>query len=361
MRLVILFFLQLSFVLAEEKIEKINLQNIPSNNLLSVVSDNSNFVWIGTDQGLVRYDGIDIDVFRSNPFSSKSLSGNRVWFLDNYNADTLIVITDNALHLYSKKNYEFEQYKINSRPTNYFKSKNEIWITTLSDGVYKLSKNKELIRFKFEPLDPFSISSSNFESIYGGKFSYDSEGDLWLATPSGLNKIQKNNSVRRYFRSNTNNALLSENILCVYYLDSGTLMIGTDKGLNYFDVASEKFSAESKLNNKSIINIDEINGEIYFLLIPASIKNLANSVVLYKSSNFFSNANANSQTTLFWKKGSSKISHNGKSLNLKNNVNDVYQLNNDFIDIKEYIPSIVIKSLFSYTTLHAQQKYKILT
>jgi ligand-binding sensor domain-containing protein len=88
MRLVILFFLQLSFVLAEEKIEKINLQNIPSNNLLSVVSDSSNFVWIGTDQGLVRYDGIDIDVFRSNPFSSKSLSGNRVWFLDNYNADT---------------------------------------------------------------------------------------------------------------------------------------------------------------------------------------------------------------------------------------------------------------------------------
>ena len=113
MRLVILFFLQLSFVLAEEKIEKINLQNIPSNNLLSVVSDSSNFVWIGTDQGLVRYDGIDIDVFRSNPFSSKSLSGNRVWFLDNYNADTLIVITDNAIHLYSKKNYEFEQYKIN--------------------------------------------------------------------------------------------------------------------------------------------------------------------------------------------------------------------------------------------------------
>ena len=331
MRLVILFFLQLSFVLAEEKIEKINLQNIPSNNLLSVVSDSSNFVWIGTDQGLVRYDGIDIDVFRSNPFSSKSLSGNRVWFLDNYNADTLIVITDNALHLYSKKNYEFEQYKINSRPTNYFKSKNEIWITTLSDGVYKLSKNKELIRFKFEPLDPFSISSSNFESIYGGKFSYDSEGDLWLATPSGLNKIQKNNSVRRYFRSNTNNALLSENILCVYYLDSGTLMIGTDKGLNYFDVASEKFSAESKLNNKSIINIDEINGEILFFTNTGIYKKSGKSVVLYRSSNFFSNANANSQTNLFWKKGSSKISHNGKSLNLKNNVNDVYQLNNDFI------------------------------
>jgi len=331
MKFAILFYLQLSFILAEDKIENINLQNIPSNNLLSVVSDNSNFVWVGTDQGLVRYDGIDIDVFRSNPFSSSSLSGNRVWFLDNYNADTLIVITDDAIHLYSKKDYEFEKYKINSRPTNYFKFKDEIWITTLSDGVYKLSKNKELVRFKFEPLDPFSISSSNFESIDGSKFSYDSNGDLWLATPSGLNKIQKNNSVRRYFRSNTDNALLSENILCVYYLDSGTLMIGTDKGLNYLDIRSDKFSAESKLKNKSIINIDEINGKMLFFTNTGIYAKTNASVELYISDNAFSNIESNNQTSLYWKKGSSKVLHNGKGINLNNNVNDVYQLNDDFI------------------------------
>ena len=68
MRSIILFYLQLSFDLAEDKIENINLQNIPSNNLLSIVSDRSNFVWIGTDQSLVRYDRIDIDVFRSCEF-----------------------------------------------------------------------------------------------------------------------------------------------------------------------------------------------------------------------------------------------------------------------------------------------------
>ena len=331
MRLIILFCLQLAFILAEDKIDNINLQNIPSKNLLSVVTDSSNFVWIGTDQGLVRYDGIDIDVFRSNPFSSNSLSGNRVWFLDNYNADTLVVVTDNALHLYSKKNYKFEQYKIDSRPTNYFKSKNEICITTLSSGVYKLSKNKELTRFKFEPLDPFSISSSNFESIVGSKFSYDSNNDLWLATPSGLNKIQKNSSVRRYFRSNTDNALLSENILCVYYLNDNTLMIGTDKGLNYFDIVNNKFSSESKLNNKSIINIDEVNDEILFFTNTGIYKKAGNSVVLHKSNNIFSNVTSNDQVSLFWKKGSSKILYNGKDIDLKKAINDVYLLDSDFI------------------------------
>ena len=331
MRLIVLFCLQLTFVLADDKIDTVNLQNIPSKNLLSVVGDSSNFVWVGTDQGLVRYDGIEIDVFRSNPFSSNSLSGNRVWFLDNYNADTLIVITDNALHLYSKKDYRFEQYKIKSRPTNYFNYDNEIWVTTLSDGVYRLSKNQELTRFKFEPLDPFSISSSNFESIIGSKFSYDSNDDLWLATPSGLNKIQKNNSVRRYFRSNTDNALLSENILCVYYLESGTLLIGTDKGLNYFDLDNETFSSEPKLNNISIINIDEVDGLILFFTDAGIYKKSGESVALHKPTNIFSNVNSNNKVDLFWKKGSNKILHNGKNIDLKNNVNDVYQLKDDFI------------------------------
>ena len=78
---------------------------------------------------LIRYDGIETEIFRSNPFSSTSLSGNRVWFLDNYNADTLIIVTDNAIHLYSKKNYQFERFKINSRPTNYFTIEDQIWIT----------------------------------------------------------------------------------------------------------------------------------------------------------------------------------------------------------------------------------------
>ena len=231
MRLFSLLYLLPTLIVAEDKIRQINLPNIPSRNLLSVTSDGSSFIWAGSDQGLVRYDGIDVDIFRSNPFSSISLSGNRVWFLDNYNADTLIAVTDNAIHLYSKKNYEFEKFKINSRPTNYFKIDNEIWITTLSDGVYKLNKNKDLIWYKFEPLNPFSISSSNFESINGNKFALDSNGDVWLATSSGLNKIQRDNSVRRYFRSNTDNKLLSENILSLYYLDSETLLVGTDRGL----------------------------------------------------------------------------------------------------------------------------------
>ena len=36
-------------------------------------------LWVGTDEGLNRYDGYGVTVYRSNPFDDKTISGNRVW------------------------------------------------------------------------------------------------------------------------------------------------------------------------------------------------------------------------------------------------------------------------------------------
>ena len=315
--------LLLSLSIAEDRLDNIKLPNTPSENFLSINFDNSNFAWIGSDQGLIRYDGIDVEIFRSNPFSSKSLSGNRVWFLDNYNSDTLTVITDNAIHLYSKKNYEFEQFKIASRPTNYFRHKNDIWVTTLSGGVYKLSKNKKLDRYKFEPLNPFSISSSNFESNSGNKFAADLDGNIWLATSSGLNKLKLDNSVRRFFKSNTNNKLLSEKILTLYYSNNNILFVGTEKGLNYYSLDTEKFTMEPKLKNVAIFSIDKIDENIFIFTSSGIFKKTADTVDLFMSSNIFSEVIANEEDLLFWKKGSNKISYNRKSFTLNGLASDV--------------------------------------
>lgn len=43
-----------------------------------LVKDNDGFLWIGTENGLCRYDGINVDVFRNVPGDSASLPGNYV-------------------------------------------------------------------------------------------------------------------------------------------------------------------------------------------------------------------------------------------------------------------------------------------
>ena len=122
----------------------------------------------------------------------------------------------------------------------------------MSSGVYKLDKNKILASFKFEPLNPFSISSSNFESINGNKFAKDSSGSVWLATSSGLNQILSDNSVRRYFKSNTDDQLLSENIISLHLTSDDVLLVGTNSGLNYYSLEEKSFLKKVDLVGKSI-------------------------------------------------------------------------------------------------------------
>ena len=108
MRHFTIFHLLLTLLVADERLVKITLPNTPTENFLSISNDSSNFFWIGTDQGLIRYDGINSDVFRSNPFSPKSLSGNRVWFLDNYNNDTLLM-SENVSYFEQRRTFTASQ------------------------------------------------------------------------------------------------------------------------------------------------------------------------------------------------------------------------------------------------------------
>ena len=57
MKAIGLLCLLISVAFSDDKLTKVNLSRLPSVNLLSVTSDSSNFIWIGSDQGLIRYDG----------------------------------------------------------------------------------------------------------------------------------------------------------------------------------------------------------------------------------------------------------------------------------------------------------------
>ena len=188
----VFLFLSLLFLpLAASDIKKLNIDGLSSDNINTIHSDINGLLWIGTDQGLNRYDGLENKVFRSNPFNTKSLSGNRIWYIENYSEDTLIVVSDNALHLFTPKNYTFQRYEIQSRPTSLYREGDDFWITTLDQGIYRLDHNKLLHHYRFDPLNPFSISTSEFKSRIGVKFASDSSGRIWLATDKGLCSFDK--------------------------------------------------------------------------------------------------------------------------------------------------------------------------
>ena len=322
----------LSAILIGQNVQSLDVEGISSIHIQDIFIDQNGVYWMGTDQGLNRFDGLGNDVFRSNPFNSSALSGNRVWFVDEYRTDSLIVVTDQAIHIYGKNDYRFTRFEIGSRPVNYFKSADAVWITTRSSGIYKLDKHNKLHHFKFDPLDPFSISTSNFKSIDGQKLSQDFNGNMWLATDKGLSFISgKNNSVRRYYKSNTQGKLLSDNINSVY-VAGNTLWIGTDKGLNYLAIESNDFLIEQALVGQPIINIQNTeNGVLIFCANDIYIKN-EKGLKHFKSKMAVSQAVENSGKVLYWKSGAKSLHFNNRKIFVGSEVYAVdISKNDDFI------------------------------
>jgi len=322
--------LSISVVVASD-IRKINIEGLSSNNINSMYYGENGILWLATDQGLNKYDGVNNAVYRSNPFITTALNGNRIWYVEDYSTDTLFVVSDNALHLFTPKNYSFIRFNIESRPTSLYKDGSEFWITSRDKGVYRLDQNKILHHYKFDPLNPFSIPTSEFESTDGVRFATDNNGKTWLATEKGLCSIDKStNFVSRYFRSNTNNELLSNKINSVYF-ENGVLYIGTEKGLNYLNIKDMVFTRENDLKNHNIFNIKKHNGA----LLVFSDKGIFS--VEAETINTFSEQKFKSITTgehgdILWSKNSNDFFSNGT---IKNSLGTISQIintkNGDFL------------------------------
>src|SRR5450432_876739 len=64
---------------------------LPGNQVSAIVKDNFGYMWIGTNEGLCRYDGNSMYVFRNKPGDSSSLPDNFI--------SSLAIAKDNSLFI----------------------------------------------------------------------------------------------------------------------------------------------------------------------------------------------------------------------------------------------------------------------
>ncbi|MCP4155748.1 MAG: histidine kinase, partial [bacterium] len=88
------------------KFENLNIQKGLSHNTVgSILKDRRGFMWFGTNDGLNRYDGHRIIVYRHDSTITGSISGNRFTALFQDSSDHLWVGTrQDGLNLYDRDN-----------------------------------------------------------------------------------------------------------------------------------------------------------------------------------------------------------------------------------------------------------------
>ena len=216
--------------------KKLKIENISSNRILSATQDSTGFVWIGTDEGLNRYDGFSNKVYRSNIFDENTISGNRIWITYIDKSNTLWVGTDRGLCYYDKEKDLFYRIETGSRPIHLVETDTELYFTTTNSGILSISKEtKEINRYQFDPLDPFSLSSSKFSDNQSTPMTIH-DNSLWIGTTNGLNKTNINTGQTTRFYSGKTPMIKADTITSVLIIDS-KLYIGTTRGLGITDLS----------------------------------------------------------------------------------------------------------------------------
>ncbi|HID38534.1 MAG TPA: hypothetical protein EYP36_03350, partial [Calditrichaeota bacterium] len=118
-----------------------------------IFQDSRGFIWIGTQDGLNRYDGYNFKIFRENPLDSNSISHNWIWDIFEDKENNLWIATWDGLTKYNPSTRKFTRYFPNAgdphsiggaRPTSLCQDKDgNLWIGTWGGGLSKYIYEKD--------------------------------------------------------------------------------------------------------------------------------------------------------------------------------------------------------------------------
>ena len=213
-----------------QNFEKTTATGITSERILSMARDSLGYVWLGTDEGLNRFDGIRTTNYRSNIFDTTTISSNRVWdiFVDNKN--NVWVLNDRGVDLYNRTNNNFIRFATSSRPLHLSDIGDSLVITTRQSGFFIIDKKtRSTSLFSFDPLDPMSISSSRFSRVQTNPVS-TKKNKAWIGTTNGLNRVNFSTRSAKRFYKEKSELVQRDTILAVLELGN-ELFIGSSAGV----------------------------------------------------------------------------------------------------------------------------------
>lgn len=230
---------------------------LPNNIINSIVQDSLGFIWIGTNDGLCRYDGENYKIFRQSLNDKNSVSNNFIQSLFVDSKGDLWIMTDQGLNKYDIKKELFKTYLTdnsnlshNSVTAIQEKKKGEFYVGTYGGGIDILKDGKFI--FNFNVNSEKAISSNLISSL-----QIQNGSVLWIGTyDNGINKIDlhSKNVTKLEFG---NNAITTSEIINSIYLDtSNYLWIGTKLGLTVYDTKTEKFFKINRENCTSFLDDD---------------------------------------------------------------------------------------------------------
>lgn len=256
-----------------------NSNSLVNNYVTSLFFDKSKILWIGTENGLDKYDPF-VNQFKiltgnfaannrlpiascfGKTFDKKLIVGTNsnglfirennkyIQILNKYSKIATIYSTDGKIFYIGLWNGKLLKY-------NYLSNKDELLDVGFKKGpvlsLFKNTDNTLLIGSYGEGLVEFNIATKKYSFIRRdvlknqdiNKIIATPDHTIWLATEVGIFKYNRiTNKIRNYSSDNARDGLSNNMIKDLVADPKGVLWVGTREGLNYYDALKDKFVVE---------------------------------------------------------------------------------------------------------------------
>ncbi|NHE58734.1 hybrid sensor histidine kinase/response regulator transcription factor [Cyclobacterium plantarum] len=234
-------------------------QGLPSNSILDIAQDHQGYIWIATEDGLVRYNGYAFESYSHIPGDSSSLSQNRV--------ETLFVDFKGDLWIGSKSDLDrynpacncFIRYAANpSAPSNngagqinaFAEDRNKnLWIGSQNGGLFRYERNSnQFTRFLNDPADSVNLLEDEVRVLLA-----DQNHQLWIGTGEPFDASSTGGGLilmdlhtgkaKRYLNDPADSKSLIDNRISALFEDQdGKLWVGScQSGLHCYEPENDSF------------------------------------------------------------------------------------------------------------------------
>lgn len=197
---------------------------LPTNSILSICQSEIGYLWIGSYDGLIRFDGQNFKVY--NQFNTPQLKSNNIRRIIESHDGTLWMTTQGS-GLVSMKDDKFKTYGSEEGLSNLYRalcldSKGRIWATSPDKGWFYF-ENEEFTFLEYE----YPLEETEVRAIVEDKF-----GGMWFGTLGKGLYYYKDNKFKVY---SDEHGLINNWIYSIYLDTQGVLWVGTLEGVCYYE------------------------------------------------------------------------------------------------------------------------------
>ncbi|MDR2809515.1 MAG: response regulator [Tannerellaceae bacterium] len=292
-RLALFFFLASFFSVRAEggafRFVHYNVSNgLASNMVYTITADEKGFIWIGTNNGLHRFDGSSFKIFQDLPGDSTTLGCNYIYSLYEDPAQRLWIGTSSGVYRYLPAEEQFRRLNVRTKQGVEINShisaisgdkEGNIWIASLEQGVFSYHADTQTLQQYAEEAEDerYALPSNQICFLYieedgtvwassrrkgialycrapgsdrflpylseNGPLSFpvyaiaETEGFLWLGSfQEGLYRLHKPTGKIKRFLVPGDGGSGANHIHSLFTYGNNQLLIGSDDGLHSLDI-----------------------------------------------------------------------------------------------------------------------------